>query len=330
MSTSTRGLTVRQAAFIGVGSMVGAGIFSLLGAAGEVAGAAVWVSFLMAGAIAGLQGYSFAKFGARFPSGGGLLEYVARGFGDGHVTGIVAWLVLSANAIVTAMVAVSFGSYASAAFAGESATWATVFAVVVVVAMSAREHHGIPTGRERADRGGGRGHRDPRGVRGRDARDHGSRPALAERLPAAPGHRVERRPDLLRVPGLRRHHLHGEGPRRSAATAPQGDVPRARDRDHDLRRRGAGRVRDAHGRRGDLVRRHRARRCGGAGAGQGGLLAHDGDGAVRHRRGDQRRPLPGEGPVRASRVHRAVSAAARAHGRRPGPRRVADHGREPR
>jgi len=36
-------LTVRQAAFIGVGAMVGAGIFALLGAAGEVAGAAVWL-----------------------------------------------------------------------------------------------------------------------------------------------------------------------------------------------------------------------------------------------------------------------------------------------
>jgi len=38
--------TVRQAAFIGVGAMVGAGIFALLGAAGEVAGAAVWLSFV--------------------------------------------------------------------------------------------------------------------------------------------------------------------------------------------------------------------------------------------------------------------------------------------
>jgi amino acid transporter len=61
---TSRTLTVRQAAFIGVGAMVGAGIFSLLGAAGEIAGAAVWLSFLIAGAIALLQGYSFAKFGA--------------------------------------------------------------------------------------------------------------------------------------------------------------------------------------------------------------------------------------------------------------------------
>jgi amino acid transporter len=129
-------LSTRQAAFIGVGAMVGAGIFSLLGAAGEVAGAAVWLSFLLAGVVAGFQGYSFAKFGARFPSAGGLLEYVARGFGNGHLVGVVAWLLLSANAIVTAMVAVSFGSYASGALADGDETWIPVFAVLLVVAMT--------------------------------------------------------------------------------------------------------------------------------------------------------------------------------------------------
>jgi amino acid transporter len=130
-------LSVRQAAFIGVGAMVGAGIFALLGAAGEVAGAAVWLSFLIAGIVAVLQGYSFAKLGARYPSAGGMLEYVAKGFGDGHLTGITSWLTYSANAIVTAMVAVSFGSYASAMFAGENAVWAKVFAALIIVVMTA-------------------------------------------------------------------------------------------------------------------------------------------------------------------------------------------------
>jgi amino acid transporter len=134
--TASGSLSVRQAAFIGVASMVGAGIFALLGAAGEVAGAAVWLSFLIAGAIAGLQGYSFAKFGSRFPSAGGLLEYVSRGFGDGHVTGVVAWLLLGANAVITGMVAVSFGSYASESFADGSGAWSKAFAVLVVVVMA--------------------------------------------------------------------------------------------------------------------------------------------------------------------------------------------------
>lgn len=129
-------LSVRQAAFIGVGAMVGAGIFSLLGAAGEVAGAAVWLSFAIAGGVAGLQGYSFAKLGARYPSAGGLLEYVVRGWGDGHFTGIIAWLILATNAIVTSMVAVSFGSYASSAVAGGDSGWAKFAAVAIVAIMS--------------------------------------------------------------------------------------------------------------------------------------------------------------------------------------------------
>ena len=129
-------LTVRQAAFIGIGAMVGAGIFSLLGAAGEVAGAAVWLSFLIAGAIAGLQAYSFAKFGARYPTAGGLLEYVRKGYGDGHFLGIIAWLILAANAIVTGMVAVSFGSYASESLFDGQESLTKTFAVLLIVAMT--------------------------------------------------------------------------------------------------------------------------------------------------------------------------------------------------
>jgi amino acid transporter len=130
-------LTVRQAAFIGVGAMVGAGIFALLGAAGEVAGAAVWLSFLLAGVVAGLQGYSFAKLGARYPTAGGLLEYVAKATGNGHFTGITSWLTYSANAIVTAMVAVSFGSYAASTFAGGNAAWIKVFAALIIIVATA-------------------------------------------------------------------------------------------------------------------------------------------------------------------------------------------------
>ena len=108
----SRHVTTRQAAFIGVGAMVGAGIFSLLGTAGEVAGSAVWVAFALAGVIAALQGYSFGRLGARYPTAGGLLEYVNQGFGEGHIATVTAWLVFAANIIVTAMVALSFGSYA--------------------------------------------------------------------------------------------------------------------------------------------------------------------------------------------------------------------------
>ena len=73
-----------------------------------------------------LQGYSFAKFGARYPSAGGLLEYVAAASATATSPAIIAWLTYVANAIITAMVAVSFGSYASAMFAGGDAAWTKV------------------------------------------------------------------------------------------------------------------------------------------------------------------------------------------------------------
>ena len=136
-SAGEKRMTVIQATFIGVGSMVGAGIFALLGAAGAVAGSAVWVSFLVAGAIAGLQGYSFAKLGSVYPSGGGMLTYLSKGFGEGHLTGITSWLFYTTAGIVTAMVASSFGGYASSVLTDDDPTWTKVFAVLVVVVMAA-------------------------------------------------------------------------------------------------------------------------------------------------------------------------------------------------
>lgn len=138
MSTpqTAKRMTVLQATFIGVGSMVGAGIFALLGAAGAVAGSAVWVSFLIAGIIAALQGYSFAKLGATYPSGGGILTFLSKGFGEGHLAGIGSWLFFTAGSIVVAMIATSFGGYASAVLTEDDAGWAKVFAVALILVMS--------------------------------------------------------------------------------------------------------------------------------------------------------------------------------------------------
>jgi amino acid transporter len=140
-----RYIGTREAAFIGVGAMVGAGIFSLLGTAGEIAGAAVWLSFVLAGIVAALQGYSFAKLGARFPSAGGLLEYINQAFGLGHISTIAAWLVFATNVIVTAMVAVSFGSYASDAIAGGNTIAQKLFAIAIVVVMTVLNARGSTT-----------------------------------------------------------------------------------------------------------------------------------------------------------------------------------------
>ena len=133
-------MSVRGAAFLGIGAMVGAGIFALLGEVGAVAGSAVWLSFLLAGVVAVLLGYNVVKLGVRYPSSGGLIAYLLQGFGNGRLVGIASWLgYFSAIVIVCSMVAVAFGSYATSLFVGDDAAagWDNVFATLIVVAMAA-------------------------------------------------------------------------------------------------------------------------------------------------------------------------------------------------
>jgi amino acid transporter len=137
-TTSQKGMTVWGAMFLGIGAMVGAGIFALLGEAGAVAGSAVWISFLIAGIVALFQGYSFAKLGARFPSRGGSIHWLTLGFGNGHLTGITSWMIFASVLITSAMVAVTFGNYGAGLFQGNdfSAAFARFLSIVVVVAMT--------------------------------------------------------------------------------------------------------------------------------------------------------------------------------------------------
>jgi amino acid transporter len=131
-------ITLRGAIFIGIGAMVGAGIFALFGEAGTIAGAAVWVSFFVGGVIALLQGYSFSKLGARYPSRGGMIAWIVRGYGSGLFTGGVVMLGYFSILIVCSMVAVTFGSYATSLLFGEGAAqfWPKLFAVLIICALT--------------------------------------------------------------------------------------------------------------------------------------------------------------------------------------------------
>ena len=131
---------MRGATVLGVGSMIGAGIFALLGEAGAIAGSAVWISFLIGGVVAGLLGYVCSKLGMRYPSSGGLITYLVEGFGRGRLVGVTSWLgYISAVVVVTAMVAVSFGGYAVSLFVGDGgwSGWDNVLITALLVVMCA-------------------------------------------------------------------------------------------------------------------------------------------------------------------------------------------------
>src|ERR1700749_2457956 len=80
---------------IGIGGMVGAGIFSILGVVAHAAGNAMWLAFAIGGVVALLSTYSYARLGAVFPSAGGAGHFLVKGFGDGILAGglnLFMWL----------------------------------------------------------------------------------------------------------------------------------------------------------------------------------------------------------------------------------------------
>ena len=108
---------------IGIGGMVGAGIFSILGVVAEAAGTAMWVSFLVGGAVALLSTYSYAKLGARYPSAGGAVEFLVKGFGDGVITGGINLYMWIGYVIALALYAQAFAGYSMTFFHPYSSTW---------------------------------------------------------------------------------------------------------------------------------------------------------------------------------------------------------------
>jgi len=122
-----------SAVFLGIGAMVGIGIFIVIGEAGAIAGNLVILSFILGGIIALLAGYSLAKLALAFPSRGGVIEYLVQEYGEGFFSGALGVLFYLAQIVGLAAVVKSFGVYASTYFFGDVVPfWVEVFALSIL------------------------------------------------------------------------------------------------------------------------------------------------------------------------------------------------------
>lgn len=112
-----------EAFSIGVGGMVGGGIFAVLGLTIELARGAAPLAFAFAGLIALVTAYSYVKLSLRFPSEGGTIEYIVRAFGNGLFSSMVNTLMLMSYVVMMALYAYAFGGYGSALFLGKDVLW---------------------------------------------------------------------------------------------------------------------------------------------------------------------------------------------------------------
>lgn len=122
-----------SAAMLGIGSMVGAGIFIVIGQAGSIAGNIVWLSFVLGGIAALLSGYSLAKLALRYPSRGGIIEYLIQEYKESFFSGGLSIMFYLAQLIAIAAVAKSFGEYGARLFGFSSLFVINTFALSIVL-----------------------------------------------------------------------------------------------------------------------------------------------------------------------------------------------------
>jgi APA family basic amino acid/polyamine antiporter len=105
-----RSLGLLETTLGGVGIILGAGIYVLVGEVAGKSGNALWVSFLMAGGMAAVIALSYAELASAFPRAGADYEYTRRALGL-RPAFVVGWLIVIGDLVAAAAVALGFGQY---------------------------------------------------------------------------------------------------------------------------------------------------------------------------------------------------------------------------
>lgn len=114
MASSTelkRSLSLVQITLYGLGTILGAGIYVLVGKVAGLAGLYAPVSFVVAAALAALTGLSYAELSARYPKNAGEAVYVQEGFHRRSLSMLVGWLIILTGVVSAATIANGFVGY---------------------------------------------------------------------------------------------------------------------------------------------------------------------------------------------------------------------------
>jgi amino acid transporter len=121
---------------IGIGGMVGGGIFAVTGLTITITKGGAPIAFLIAGIVALLTSYSYLKLTLRYPGEGGTVDFLNRAFGGGILTGAANILLLLSYVVLVAVYAYAFGSYGASFFPEpDRAFWTHVLVSGVIIAL---------------------------------------------------------------------------------------------------------------------------------------------------------------------------------------------------
>lgn len=111
MSELQKNVGTKMLSIYGAGTILGAGIYVLIG---EIAGAAGWwlpLAFLCAAFAAGVNGLVYAELCTRSPGAGGPSEYVDRAFDRRWLSVLIGWMIVATGVVSAATIANGFAGY---------------------------------------------------------------------------------------------------------------------------------------------------------------------------------------------------------------------------
>ena len=111
-----RNISLIGAISIGIGGMVGGGIFAVLGEAVSLAHGATAVAFFIAGIVAILTAYSYAKLSVKYQSEGGTVTFIDKAYGDNILSGSINLMLWLSYIVTISLYSTAFASYAGTFF----------------------------------------------------------------------------------------------------------------------------------------------------------------------------------------------------------------------
>ncbi len=134
-----RDLTLADLVFYGVGIILGAGIYVLIGHSAGIAGNGVWMSFIIAAVVASFTGLSYAELSSMYPKDAAEFTYVKTAFKDTTAGFIMGWLTFFTTVIACAVVALGFGNY----FSSLTGLGVVASAAMIIIVFSIINYIGI-------------------------------------------------------------------------------------------------------------------------------------------------------------------------------------------
>ncbi len=138
-------LGLKELVAMGVGGMVGGGIFSVLGLSVGLAGHAAPLAFAFGGLVALLTGISYSRLGLAFQSDGGSFTYLEHAFRHRNIAGMGGWLLVVGYIGTMSLYAYTFGAYGAAMLGSGSpgGIWHHLLESVVILAFLGVNLYGV-------------------------------------------------------------------------------------------------------------------------------------------------------------------------------------------